>query len=86
MAAELCAGDEQSPDYALLRREEYASLLTALEQLPALQQEALRLRFVNELPCAEVARALGKPEGTVRSILSRAISRLRTMYTNKKEV
>ena len=85
VADELSAGDEQSPEYVALRREEYARLLAALERLPAIQQEALRLRFVNELPCAEVAKALGKREGAVRSILSRALGRLRTIYTNKKE-
>lgn len=85
VADELVAGDEQSPEYAALRHEEYARLLATLEQLPMLQQEALRLRFVNELSCAEVAQALGKREGTVRSILSRALARLRTIYTNKKE-
>lgn len=86
VAGELPAGDEQSPEYAALRREEYARLLAALERLPEIQQEALRLRFVNELPCMEVAKALGKREGTVRSILSRALAHLRTIYTSKKEV
>jgi len=86
VADELYAGDEQSPEYAALRGEEYARLLAALERLPAIQQEALRLRFVNELPCADVAKALGKREGAVRSILSRAIGRLHTIYTNKKEL
>jgi RNA polymerase sigma-70 factor (ECF subfamily) len=33
VASELVAGDEQSPEYAALRREEYARLLAALEQL-----------------------------------------------------
>ena len=82
---ELYAGDEQSPEYAALRHEEYTRLLAELERLPTIQQEALRLRFVNELPCAEVAKALSKREGTVRSLLSRALARLRTIYTNKKE-
>jgi len=81
----LYAGDEQSPEHALLRREEHAQLLTALQRLPAIQQEALRLRFVNELSCADVAKALDRREGTVRSLLSRAISRLRTIYTTRKE-
>lgn len=86
VADELFAEDEQSPEYAALRHEEYARLLALLEQLPALQQEALRLRFVNELSCAEVARALGKREGTIRSMLSRTLARLRTIYANKKEM
>jgi RNA polymerase sigma factor (sigma-70 family) len=43
---ELYAGEEQSPEYTLMRREEYARLREALERLPTTQQEALRLRFV----------------------------------------
>ncbi|HLJ32737.1 MAG TPA: RNA polymerase sigma factor, partial [Ktedonobacteraceae bacterium] len=86
VADDIPAGDEQSPGYALMRREEYACLLAALERLPTIQQEALRLRFVNGLPCADVAKILGKREGSVRSIISRAIGRLRTIYTDKKEV
>lgn len=79
------AGEEHSPEYTLLRREEYTRLCAALEQLPALQREALHLRFVNELSCADIARVLGKREGTVRSMLSRAIKRLHSIYTSKKE-
>jgi len=86
VSTELYAGEDQSPEYALLRREEYASLLAAIERLPAIQQEALRLRFVSNLPCADVAKTLGKREGAVRSMLSRALSRLRTIYSHTKEV
>jgi RNA polymerase sigma-70 factor (ECF subfamily) len=81
----LYADDELSPEHVLLRREEHAQLLAALRCLPAVQQEALRLRFVNELSCAEVARALGKRETAVRSLLSRAIHRLRAIYMTRKE-
>jgi RNA polymerase sigma-70 factor, ECF subfamily len=86
VADNLYAGDEQSPEYVLLRQEEYAHLREALAQLPTLQQEALRLRFANNLPCADVAKVLGKREGAVRSMLSRSISSLRAIYTSKKEV
>jgi RNA polymerase sigma-70 factor (ECF subfamily) len=85
VADELYAGEEQSPEDTALRREEYTRLLAALEQLPEIQQEALRLRFGNELSCANVARALGKGEGAVRSILSRALARLRSLYIDNKE-
>jgi RNA polymerase sigma-70 factor, ECF subfamily len=83
---QLYADEKQSPEYMLMRHEEYARLRAALEQLPTVQQEALRLRFGNELSCAEVAKVLGKREGALRSMLSRAVSRLRTIYVNKKEV
>ncbi len=80
------AAEEQSPEYILMRREEYARLRAALAQLPVAQQEALRLRFANGLSYAEVAKVLGKREGTLRSMLSRSISRLRAIYTGKKEI
>lgn len=86
VADNVYAGDEQSPEYMLLRQEEYAHLRAALAQLPLLQQQALRLRFVNNLSCADVAKVLRKREGAVRSMLSRSMSILRTIYTRKKEM
>lgn len=86
LADQLYSGEEQSPENLAVRREEYTRLRVALAQLPPLQQEALRLRFANELSCAEVARVLGKREGALRSMLSRSLSHLRTIYASKKEV
>lgn len=86
LADQLYSSEEQSPENLAVRREEYTRLRAALAQLPQLQQEALRLRFANELSCAEVARVLGKREGALRSMLSRSLSRLRTIYASKKEV
>lgn len=83
---ELFVDERETPEYLLMRHEEYTHLRAALEQLPPVQQEALRLRFGNELSCAEVAMVLGKHEDALRSMLSRAVSRLRTIYTSKKEM
>jgi len=83
---QLYSDEEQSPEYLLVRYEEYARLCTALAQLPSIQQEALRLRFAHELSWVEVAKVLGKREGALRSMLSRSLSRLRIIYTGKKEV
>jgi RNA polymerase sigma factor (sigma-70 family) len=49
----------------------------ALDGLGAEQQEALRLRVVEGLPYAEVARALGVSEQTARARTSRALRALR---------
>ena len=48
-----------------------------LASLPRGQREVLTLRFVDRLSLAEIATALGIPEGTVKSRLHTAISRLR---------
>ena len=45
--------------------------------LPPGQREVLTLRFVDGLSLAEIATALGIPEGTVKSRLHTAIARLR---------
>ncbi|HEU5379639.1 MAG TPA: sigma-70 family RNA polymerase sigma factor [Ktedonobacteraceae bacterium] len=72
--------DEDAPEYVMLRREEYAHLRANIEQLPALQQELLRLRFANDLRCAEIAIVLQKSEGAVRMLLSRTMKFLRAIY------
>lgn len=80
LTEDLFLHDEASPEYLALRQEEYAHLHETLRQLPALQQEILKLRFVNNMRCTEVATRLGKSEEAVRMILSRTLNQLRTMY------
>lgn len=72
--------EEYAPEHVTLRREEYARLRANIEQLPALQQELLRLRFANDLRCAEIATVLQKSEGAVRMLLSRTMKFLRAIY------
>lgn len=50
----------------------------ALQVLPPPQRSVLVLRYYLDLPMREVAIVLGRPEGTVRSLASRAIATLRT--------
>lgn len=72
--------DEYAPEQVTLRHEEYAHLRANIEQLPELQQELLRLRFANDLRCAEIATVLNKNEGAIRMLLSRTMKFLRTIY------
>jgi RNA polymerase sigma-70 factor, ECF subfamily len=62
---------EQDPDEALLVR-------WAVTTLPPRQQEAIALTYLLDLPTAQVARAMGCREGTVRTHLARAIASLRS--------
>jgi RNA polymerase sigma-70 factor (sigma-E family) len=57
--------------------EEQATLRAALAQVPARQQAVLVLRFLCDLPVAEVARILGCTDGTVKSQTSHGLKRLR---------
>lgn len=52
-------------------------LLRALRTLPAQQRRVVVLRYLVDLPEAEVAELLGVSVGTVKSTLSRGLDRLR---------
>ena len=52
-------------------------LWQAVQTLPARQRAVLVLRFREDLPEVEVARLLGLPLGTVKSLGHRALARLR---------
>jgi RNA polymerase sigma-70 factor (ECF subfamily) len=53
------------------------ALVGSLSRLPARQRLALVLRYVHDLPDAEIAAALGCRVGTVRALLSRGRRSLR---------
>lgn len=76
--------DEYAPEHVTLRREEYAHLRATIKTLPELQQEILRLRFANDLRCAEIAAVLQKSEGAIRMLLSRAMKLLRAVYAKEE--
>lgn len=69
-----------SPEFDVLRQEDYQELSEHLERLPELQQEILRMRFGQGLSCGEIAAKLGKQENAVRVALSRTLNRLRSSY------
>jgi RNA polymerase sigma factor (sigma-70 family) len=52
-------------------------LWSAVRRLPARQRAVLVLRYHEDLPEAEVARLLGLPLGTVKSLAHRGLARLR---------
>ena len=52
-------------------------LWQALQHLSARQRTAIVLRYYLDLPEAEVARLLGVPVGTVKSLVYRGLARLR---------
>jgi len=68
-----------SPEAASLAREDRERLLAALERLPERDRLVVAYRYLLELTEAETAEALGVRPGTVKSRLSRALRRLRTV-------
>ncbi|MFF7211567.1 sigma-70 family RNA polymerase sigma factor [Streptomyces sp. NPDC008238] len=57
-----------------------------LQELPPRQRQVLTLRFYADLPVAEIAAALGVPEGTVKSRLHAAVRALRGRLHTKEVV
>jgi len=51
----------------------------ALKNLPAEQQDVVRLSFIHDMPHAQIAESLGVPLGTVKSRLRLAYGRLRPL-------
>ena len=55
---------------------DHVTIMSALEELDEAQREVTVLHYLVDLPVAEIAATLGVAEGTVKSRLSRARSRL----------
>lgn len=68
---------ECSPEEAIVAREERMLLLTQLKRLSERERVVIGLKFVACLQNREIAHMLHMPEGTVGSLLHRALTRLR---------
>ncbi len=65
-----------SPEESVLEALSNASLLAAVKQLNAQQQECVTLRFLQGLSVAETARVMGKNEGAIKTLQYRAVRTL----------
>jgi RNA polymerase sigma factor (sigma-70 family) len=75
-----------SPEAAVLATERGAALGAALATLPPRDRAVIALRYFEDLTEREMAVALGCPPGTVKSRLSRALSKLRSALSEDEEV
>jgi RNA polymerase sigma-70 factor (ECF subfamily) len=72
-----------APDAEVAQADESARLLHAMDELPPDDRTILHLRYFLELPEREIADAIGRPAGTVKSRLHRASQRLRAVIEQK---
>jgi len=61
---------------ALARHERYQACLAALRDLPGAYQTVITLRFFEGKSIAEIAQVMGRPQGTVKSLLHRGLKLL----------
>ncbi len=66
-----------SPSQAFSRNQKEFRLLQAIQTLPSEHQQALRMRYVENLPSKEIAEKLNKSDVSVRVMLSRSLNKLR---------
>jgi RNA polymerase sigma-70 factor (ECF subfamily) len=68
-----------TPSKAFSRNVREQKLQEAINQLPEEQREALRLRYVENLPSKEIAARIGKSDAAVRVMLTRSIKKLQDL-------
>lgn len=73
-----------SAETQLLRDERKRTLLAALATLPTKERAAIVLREIEGFETPEVAAILGSTEATVRSQISRAMVRLRSILEKRR--
>jgi RNA polymerase sigma-70 factor, ECF subfamily len=68
-----------TPSQAFSRNAREAKLLEALQKLPEDQREALRMRYVENLPSKQIAEKLNKTDAAVRVMLTRSLKKLQEL-------
>ena len=61
----------------LKRHQDFLEIQNKIARLPAKYQEVIALRFFEKKQIKEIAEILGKREGTIKSLLHRAVEKLR---------
>ena len=67
-----------TPSKAFSRNAREARLQEALAKLPEEQREAIRLRYVENLPSKDIAARLGKTDAAIRVMLTRSLKKLQS--------
>ena len=77
---EAVAFSVEDPVAMIEQKSEVEDLAAALEKLPRAQKEVISLRFIAGMPIAEVAKTLGKSEGTVKALQFNGTASLRKFF------
>ena len=64
----------------VMKREQMADLRARVDGLPAVQREAIVLRYAGGLTARQIAGTIGKSEAATQKLLSRALETLRESY------
>ena len=78
------ASRQPSPERTLLARAELQAVLESVNRLSGQQRTIFLLRFVEEMPLADIATVLGLKLGTVKAHLFRALTNVRAEMKEQK--
>jgi RNA polymerase sigma-70 factor (ECF subfamily) len=81
----LRADDEANPSVALLAQAEQECVRAALRLLTPEQRQVVTLKFLEDWENEQIAAALGKPVGAVKSLQHRALAALRRMLISEQD-
>lgn len=81
IAHELVSTDT-SPDANAETKFQWEGLMISIKKLKDIEQNVLIMRFVEDMPHREVAKAVGKTEGAVKIIQHRALKTLKKLIEN----
>lgn len=70
---------------ALQKQEDLLICSRAINELPRKYQEVLALRYFTEKKIDEISVIVGKPEGTVKSLLHRGLKKLKKMIVRDRK-
>lgn len=73
----LLIAEDENPDQTAAENIEHGQVLAAIDRLPARYREIVQMRHFRHMDVVEIAEALGKPEGTIKSWLFRARAMLK---------
>ncbi len=76
------AEKSDGPERLAERNEQARVLLDVIRRLPAERQQLLLLKFVDDLPNAEIAQIMGRSEGAIKSLYHRTLIALRDELAN----
>lgn len=74
---------DTDPKSSLIRRVAAEEVEELLKEVSDEEKEILLMRYHQDLPLADIAEIVGRPEPTVRVIIHRALQKLRNHYASK---
>ena len=83
--SEIDIGDSKNLEEQIVNKLEYEKIIQYINSLPPNQQQAIKLKYINELTLNEIAEITGVPSKTVKSRIHEGTKKLRNLLKIRKE-